>query len=33
MSRAGMIYGVTMGSSGVSKLLSIDFAEAVQVAK
>lgn len=33
MSRAGVIYGVTMGSSGVSKLLSIAFDEAVQVSK
>lgn len=33
MSRAGVIYGVTMGSDGVSKLLSIKFDEAVQVAK
>jgi chromosome segregation protein len=33
MSRAGIIYGVTMGSDGVSKLLSIQFEEAVQVAK
>ncbi|MES2214193.1 MAG: AAA family ATPase [Patescibacteria group bacterium] len=33
MSRAGVIYGVTMGSTGVSKLLSIQFDEAVQVAK
>ncbi len=33
MSRAGIIYGVTMGSDGVSKLLSIQFDEAVQVAK
>jgi len=33
MSRAGVIYGVTMGSGGVSKLLSIAFDEAVQVAK
>ena len=33
MSRAGVIYGVTMGSSGVSKLLSIAFDEAVEVAK
>jgi chromosome segregation protein len=33
MSRAGMIYGVTMGSTGVSKLLSIQFDEAVAVAK
>lgn len=33
MSRAGIIYGVTMGSTGVSKLLSIAFDEAVAVAK
>ena len=33
MSRAGIIYGVTMGFDGVSKLLSIQFDEAVQVAK
>jgi chromosome segregation protein len=33
MSRAGVIYGVTMGSDGVSKLLSIQFDEAVNVAK
>jgi chromosome segregation protein len=33
MSRAGVIYGVTMGSTGVSKLLSIAFEEAVAVAK
>jgi chromosome segregation protein len=33
MSRAGIIYGVTMGSEGVSKLLSVKFDEAVQVAK
>ncbi len=33
MSRAGVIYGVTMGSSGVSKVLSISFAEASEVAK
>ncbi|MDB5266423.1 MAG: Smc, chromosome segregation ATPase, chromosome segregation protein [Parcubacteria group bacterium] len=33
MSRAGVIYGVTMGSTGVSKLLSIEFDQAVQVAK
>lgn len=33
MSRAGIIYGVTMGSTGVSKLLSIAFDEAVEVAK
>jgi len=33
MSRAGVLYGITMGSSGVSKLLSIAFDEAVKVAK
>ena len=33
MSRAGIIYGVTMGMDGVSKLLSIQFEEAIQVAK
>ena len=33
MSRAGVLYGVTMGSGGVSKLLSIAFDEAVAVAK
>ena len=33
MSRAGVLYGVTMGSGGVSKLLSIEFEEAVTVAK
>ncbi len=33
MSRAGVLYGVTMGSGGASKLLSIEFNEAVQVAK
>ncbi len=33
MSRAGIIYGVTMSSTGVSKLLSIQFEEAVLVAK
>ena len=33
MSRAGVIYGVTMGSEGFSKLLSIQFDEAVAVAK
>lgn len=33
MSRAGIIYGVTMSSTGVSKLLSIQFEEAVSVAK
>jgi len=33
MARAGVIYGVTMGMDGVSRLLSIQFEEAVQVAK
>lgn len=33
MSRAGVLYGVTMGGDGVSKLLSIQFEEAVAVAK
>lgn len=33
MSRAGVIYGVTMGSAGISKILSIQFEEAVTVAK
>ncbi|MDD4803646.1 MAG: AAA family ATPase [Candidatus Pacebacteria bacterium] len=33
MARAGIIYGVTMGADGVSRLLSIQFEEAVQVAK
>lgn len=33
MSRAGILYGVTMSSEGFSKLLSIKFDEAVAVAK
>lgn len=33
MSRAGLLYGVTMGSDGVSKLLSVAFDEAIKVAK
>ncbi len=33
MSRAGVLYGVTMGNDGVSKLLSVEFEQAVAVAK
>ena len=33
MSRAGVLYGVTMGNDGVSKTLSIQFEDAVRVAK
>ena len=33
MSRAGILYGVTMGNDGISKLLSVKFEEAMQVAK
>jgi len=33
MSRAGILYGVTMGGDGVSRLLSIKFDEAVRIAK
>lgn len=33
MSRAGIIYGVTMGSDAISKLLSIKFEEAEAMAK
>jgi chromosome segregation protein len=33
MSRAGILYGVTMGSGGGSKLLSVAFEEALSVAK
>jgi chromosome segregation protein len=33
MSRAGILYGVTMGKDAVSQLLSVQFDEAVQVAK
>lgn len=33
MSRAGILYGITMGSDGSSRLLSIQFDEAVKVAK
>lgn len=33
MSRANVLYGVTIGSDGASKLLSVKFDEAVQIAK
>ncbi|MBP6860673.1 MAG: AAA family ATPase [Candidatus Pacebacteria bacterium] len=33
MSRAGILYGVTMGGDGISKLLSVKFDEAAAVAK
>ncbi len=33
MSRAGMLYGITMGADGVSKVLSVQLDEAVSVAK
>jgi chromosome segregation protein len=33
MSRAGILYGVTMGAGGGSKLLSVSFEDAVAVAK
>lgn len=33
MSRAGVLYGVTMGADGVSKVLSVQLEEAVRVAK
>jgi chromosome segregation protein len=33
MSRAGILYGVTMGADGISKLLSVKFEEATAVAK
>ena len=33
MSRAGVLYGVTIGENGASKLLSVKFEEATQIAK
>jgi len=33
MSRAGILYGITVGQDGVSKLLSVKFEEALAVAK
>ena len=33
MSRAGVLYGVTIGANGASKLLSVKFNEATQIAK
>ena len=33
MSRAGILYGVTIGSDGASKLLSVKFDEAAAIAK
>ncbi len=33
MSRAGVLYGVTMGADGISKLLSVKFEEGAQFAK
>jgi chromosome segregation protein len=33
MSRAGILYGVTIGADGASKLLSVKFEEAVSIAK
>ncbi|OGI63343.1 hypothetical protein A2818_01360 [Candidatus Nomurabacteria bacterium RIFCSPHIGHO2_01_FULL_40_12] len=33
MSRAGVLYGVTIGQNGASKLLSVKFEEATQIAK
>jgi chromosome segregation protein len=33
MSRAGLLYGVTMGSDALSRILSVKFEEAVKIAK
>ena len=33
MSRAGVLYGVTIGADGASKLLSVKFDEATAIAK
>ncbi len=33
MSRAGLLYGITMGADGASKLLSVKLEEAVKIAK
>lgn len=33
MSRAGILYGVTIGADGISKLLSVKFEDALSVAK
>jgi chromosome segregation protein len=33
MSRAGVLYGITIGSDEASKLLSVEFEEATQIAK
>jgi len=33
MSRAGVLYGITVGADGASKLLSVKFDEAAVIAK
>jgi chromosome segregation ATPase len=33
MSRAGVLYGITMGTDAISKVLSISFEDAQAVAK
>ena len=33
MSRAGVLYGITMGTDAVSKVLSLAFEEAAEIAK